>query len=687
MISNKVFRKVLIGVVLSSIILSFGFSFASETLKNPVPVFRPLDSTLEPVPGLTKITTTSEPGVFQIYAAQPWQSSGFIVQTGNQYKITATGTWVSGSSFTPDGNSTSAPTNFSGPGLRAYSLIAKIGDNSPFYVGSNKSFTATSSGIIFFCMNDDPSILWDNSGSLSVTIAPEPVGQSNLTQAALGSDPLIDPRIYYYIAGKSSYDMWNVITPGGCSLNDDGQVNEPIDIWGGFWVRTKKDVNISFANKLVDPRRSKPLDTPVVEVPGGIKLTIGTGIFADNFISIPLSPYSNLPSDLLYVGTKWEKWVNGGGADYGYFSTYKNGNYTTIPASKGMEELRLAPGRAFWVSKESGGPTEIIITGTATPVNKWYRYSGWYYPQYSLKLPATQVNGGAVDGLGDHMIGNPYNFPITMEDIWIETPFNVNYTTGKIASDQESYYNDLKNLSCWEIGLKLTDVNGGLIDDSNRAGVIESGKDMHSIFNATDMVAPISDYIRLAFKDPEYSNSMLAWDYRAPGQDKYEWNIELSTSINSISTKLSLNNFKNIPAWYTVTLTDLQTGTVYPLSGDASFDVALTSVAPKNFILTASRQMSTDVNENVPVALKLKDIYPNPFNPATTISFDVKKAGNVVLSVYNISGQLVETLMNGNMSAGSHQVVWNAANHSSGVYIIRLTSNGFTDNKKVTFMK
>ena len=106
-----------------------------------------------------------------VYAAQAWQSSGVTVQSGDQVSITASGTWVAGTkTFTPEGNSTSVPSNFPGPGLRAYSLIAKIGGNSPLYIGSSKSFTATSSGILYCSMNDDHSILWDNSGTLSVTI-------------------------------------------------------------------------------------------------------------------------------------------------------------------------------------------------------------------------------------------------------------------------------------------------------------------------------------------------------------------------------------------------------------------------------------------------------------------------------------------------------------------------------------
>jgi len=150
---------------------------------------------------------------------------------------------------------------------------------------------------------------------------------------------------------------------------------------------------------------------------------------------------------------------------------------------------------------------------------------------------------------------------------------------------------------------------------------------------------------------------------------------------------LNLNNFSSIPAGYEITLTDLSTDQKSVLGADTSLEVVIGSQSPKTFILTATRlNKPTSVAEG-PVALKLNNIFPNPFNPETTIGFDVKQSGKVTLAVYNISGQLVETLVDANMVSGSHQVVWNARKHSSGVYLVRLTSNGFTDTRKVTFMK
>ena len=63
---------------------------------------------------------------------------------------------------------------------------------------------------------------------------------------------------------------------------------------------------------------------------------------------------------------------------------------------------------------------------------------------------------------------------------------------------------------------------------------------------------------------------------------------------------------------------------------------------------------------------------PNPFNPSTTLSFDLPEAGEVRLAVYDVTGRTVESLVNSHLSLGYHEVVWNAEGMTSGVYFMRL---------------
>ena len=84
--------------------------------------------------------------------------------------------------------------------------------------------------------------------------------------------------------------------------------------------------------------------------------------------------------------------------------------------------------------------------------------------------------------------------------------------------------------------------------------------------------------------------------------------------------------------------------------------------------------------------------YPNPFNPETRIDFSLAAASNVELSVYNIKGQKVKTLVNGHMNEGSHSLVWHGDSDagksmSSGVYLYKLQADGKPFVRKMIMMK
>ncbi len=83
----------------------------------------------------------------------------------------------------------------------------------------------------------------------------------------------------------------------------------------------------------------------------------------------------------------------------------------------------------------------------------------------------------------------------------------------------------------------------------------------------------------------------------------------------------------------------------------------------------------------------LFDNYPNPFNAATTVAFQLEREMPVKLSVYSLTGDLVAVLTNGMASAGKHTVVWEATNYSSGVYLFKLEAAGFSATKKMVLAK
>ena len=90
---------------------------------------------------------------------------------------------------------------------------------------------------------------------------------------------------------------------------------------------------------------------------------------------------------------------------------------------------------------------------------------------------------------------------------------------------------------------------------------------------------------------------------------------------------------------------------------------------------------------SVPTSSSLKQNYPNPFNPLTQIEFSLIKSGYTTLSVYNIHGQKVADLVNAQMSAGEHQVAFDASALPSGTYFYKLQSGDVSQVKKMLLIK
>ena len=106
-------------------------------------------------------------------------------------------------------------------------------------------------------------------------------------------------------------------------------------------------------------------------------------------------------------------------------------------------------------------------------------------------------------------------------------------------------------------------------------------------------------------------------------------------------------------------------------------------------ITVIKNENATSVSEDrvIPTTLSLSQNYPNPFNPSTLIEFSIPKQDHVVLQVYDVLGRVVETLVDGVMSAGAHSVEWTPSNKESGVYFYRLQTNGATVVRKLLYLK
>ena len=121
------------------------------------------------------------------------------------------------------------------------------------------------------------------------------------------------------------------------------------------------------------------------------------------------------------------------------------------------------------------------------------------------------------------------------------------------------------------------------------------------------------------------------------------------------------------------------------------FEFTPSMSGPRELHINISNLLGLE-NVSLPKEFALHNNYPNPFNPVTNIVYDIPEATDVTLEIYNVMGQRVRTLAQGNHEPGRYQIVWNATNDigqalSSGMYIYRIQAGDFVSIKKLVLMK
>ena len=134
-----------------------------------------------------------------------------------------------------------------------------------------------------------------------------------------------------------------------------------------------------------------------------------------------------------------------------------------------------------------------------------------------------------------------------------------------------------------------------------------------------------------------------------------------------------------------VSVSDTIAVTAYDIDADGTYDQIEGHESWFAIATTTTGIKNDDVI--LPTTFALKQNFPNPFNPVTTISYQLPKSTFVNLSIYNVVGQLVETLVNEHKNSGYHSVTWNASGIGSGLYFYRIESREYTETKKCLMLK
>ena len=244
----------------------------------------------------------------------------------------------------------------------------------------------------------------------------------------------------------------------------------------------------------------------------------------------------------------------------------------------------------------------------------------------------------------------------------------------------------------WEIRVSL--LAGEYCDNNLRFGTTKhaaSGLDAFDLRKPRALSAPIAIYFNRPDWDPDYNT--FTSDFRPLFVDKDCWELEVYDE-QRLLTKLSFSGIENIPEEFEVYLIDKANVKYINLRDDSTyFFKAMTSVSKFSVLVGQGIFLQDDLKSVVPKEFALRQNFPNPFNPITTISFDVPYHSQIILKIYNIRGEEVKTIINDQLEAGRYRFDWQGRNNagnqvSSGVYLYRLiTQTGLTFSGKMVLMK
>ena len=171
----------------------------------------------------------------------------------------------------------------------------------------------------------------------------------------------------------------------------------------------------------------------------------------------------------------------------------------------------------------------------------------------------------------------------------------------------------------------------------------------------------------------------LVWN-EAPSAASYHVQIATDSSFTTIAFQDS-----------TITDTSNQVGPLLPLTQyfwrvRCKNSGGISSWSPISYFMT-NFQSSVPDDKTVPKVFSLNQNYPNPFNPTTYITYGLPRQSHVNLAVFNLLGQQVAVLVDGELSAGYHDVAFDGTRLASGVYLYRLQAGEFVQTRKLVLMK
>ncbi|MBD3343303.1 MAG: choice-of-anchor D domain-containing protein, partial [Candidatus Lokiarchaeota archaeon] len=442
----------------------------------------------------------------------------------------------------------------------------------------------------------------------------------------------------------------------------------------------------------------------------------GTGTGAYRIFSIPLNLEKPYPRDVvaddleIYDTTRQRKeWRL---ADCKYPQYAPPDCYVFY--NEGSDSVsNFAPGKGFFLIVKDEG--KIIDSGAGTSLRT--------DQPFAIHLKQ-----------GWNLIGNPFNFAIPISQLLLGskntfTLWSFESRWSKISDENDQYLNPwngyaihtfsenesllvypnknllyksnslskVENKYRWKF--QIIAESDKLIDEMNFVGISDFSRDNYDKFDLPE--PPSLGGIQLYFPHPDWGEyaTNYAFDIRAPQKAGNYWDFKVTAEENINRIKLTFAEFGNVPQEYQIHLIDNDRKVARDVRANPEYFLFSQQKqrTDRSFRLIVGTENYIDENNSgissIPEYYKLSNNYPNPFNPSTTIHYQLPELGQVKLYVTNILGQIVKTLVNEEWrEAGIHTVLWNGCNEqniqvASGIYLCVFTCGKYSQVNKMILLR
>jgi len=541
--------------------------------------------------------------------------------------------------------------------------------------------------------NTDPVVRGE---SVPVTISPTGLGSSG------------SAHIYYKTGGGGAVASY---TRAEMQSNSTGAYSASIP------ANLSSENGISYWFEVSDGTESvtSPVQNPslnpysiIVEVPDGLikksPQPAGEGQNFYRLVSIPLTLTSGSVDTVL---------KNFGPADETNWRLFRwqSGSYVEHNSSA-FESF--APGLGYWFITTTAAS---IQTGGGTSARTDEPFSVFLQPGWNMigspftyntswdnaEIPAGVENLWAYDGTGftnsttlapweGYFVNNTTNNPVELKLSAVES--NAAKRKQKLYAGHALGFDAEAG---WSI--QISAESGIVKDGYNFAGVLPEALDGKDELDRSDAPKQPGQYLQVAFIGEDQQT--MAVDMRQPTSSGHYWDFEVNTNTNASNITLNLSAVGESPSGFKMQLIDKDQKTLWNLENEEDMKRSIRSAMgdslSRSFRLVVGTEAFLKFNNlgisETPESFVLKNNYPNPFNPSTTIVFGLPEASDVTLEIYNSIGRKVATVINKRMDAGYHNFIWDASRVASGVYFYRMTAQGssgksmFTKIQKMTLIK